>query len=334
MIRFRSQLFVLAILYSAISVYSQQLQKEFSGVQIVDIKTVSGNCILKRSESDTLSVELDHNITGNFYPSAEQAGSKLTIIEKHGPENTRGDAFWTLTIPGNLKVKFNSASGSFEVSDSEGSLNINTSSGNIEIEDYSGNVELNSASGNVKLKGVSGEIHVRTASGRIKCSDASSTGEGSFNSGSGDIEMENYKGNLKASTGSGDIRLDSVVGKIRARSGSGNVKSKKAALSGESQFSSGSGDAEVHIAKPLNHNISVSSGSGDSVLDFNGIKISGELTMIANKKNGRIKAPFKFDRTEEVDQGNQVKIKKSARLGNSDIKIELITGSGTSEIVK
>jgi len=334
MIRYRNQLLTLALLYGATHVSAQQIQKEFTDIQVIEIKTVSGNCILSKGKANTVSVELAHTIEGNYAPSAEQAGDKLIIKEKFGSGTSRGDALWTLTIPDNLEISFNSSSGSFEASDWKGRLNIKTSSGNIKIKGFSGNIESNSASGSTELKNVTGNIHVKTASGSIKCSDASSTGESLFNSGSGDIDIENHKGDFKANTGSGNVKLESITAKASASSGSGDVKAKNVALTGESRFSSGSGDAEVRLAKPLIHNISVSSGSGDSILDFDGIKISGEIAMTANKKNGRIKAPFDFDKEEEIEAGNQIKLRKTVQLGNDDIQINVSTGSGTSEIRK
>jgi hypothetical protein len=80
----------------------------------------------------------------------------------------------------------------------------------------------------------------------------------------------------------------------------------------------------------------VNSGSGDATLDFGGNKIEGKVIMTANKKNGKIIAPFTFDKTEEVDNGSDsnVRIRKTAQLGTNDIEIKVGTGSGTAEIKK
>jgi myo-inositol-hexaphosphate 3-phosphohydrolase len=80
----------------------------------------------------------------------------------------------------------------------------------------------------------------------------------------------------------------------------------------------------------------VNSGSGDATLDFGGNKIEGKVIMTANKKNGKIVAPFTFDKTEEVDNGNNdnVRIRKTVQLGTNDIEIKVGTGSGTAEIKK
>jgi hypothetical protein len=87
------------------------------------------------------------------------------------------------------------------------------------------------------------------------------------------------------------------------------------------------------LASAPAHDISLNSGSGDAILDFNGNKIEGLIVMKANKKNGVIKAPFDFDKTEEIEQGrDQVAIKKTTQRGTSDVKISIGTGSGVAQI--
>ena len=81
-------------------------------------------------------------------------------------------------------------------------------------------------------------------------------------------------------------------------------------------------------------NISVSSASGDAILDFKGNGLSGKVIMIANKKNGLIKSPINFDQVEEIDNGNQIKLRKTVQLGDAAISIKVGTGSGMSRIIK
>jgi len=85
----------------------------------------------------------------------------------------------------------------------------------------------------------------------------------------------------------------------------------------------------------LDYNISVNSGSGNAQLNFNNNPVSGEVVMTANKRNGNIVAPFKFDKEETIDDDhNSQRIRKTAKLGNKDILIRVSTGSGTAEISK
>jgi glutaminase len=88
----------------------------------------------------------------------------------------------------------------------------------------------------------------------------------------------------------------------------------------------------VSLSQGLEHDISVNSGSGDAVLDFNGNEISGLVIMTADKRQGEIHAPFPFDKEEEIDNGGSTTIKKTARLGNESVEIRIGTGSGNARI--
>ena len=160
-------------------------------------------------------------------------------------------------------------------------------------------------------------------------------GEFKFNTGSGDVHLENANGDFRLNCGSGDIRMKDVTAIISANVGSGDITAREITLDGGSSFNSGSGTATVVLAVSPKYDISVNSGSGDATLDFNGNNISGYVEMKANKKNGRITAPFAFDREEEIKQGGgQTVIKKTAQIGSSDVRIKVGTGSGTASIEK
>jgi len=125
-----------------------------------------------------------------------------------------------------------------------------------------------------------------------------------------------------------------ITGALGVNVGSGDITASELNITGSSSFNSGSGDTEVVLASVLNHDISVNSGSGDAVLDFNGNKIEGEIVMKASKRNGRIEAPFSFDKEYEEDKGKQIIMIKEAKIGNKDIRIRVSTGSGTARIIK
>jgi hypothetical protein len=80
----------------------------------------------------------------------------------------------------------------------------------------------------------------------------------------------------------------------------------------------------------------LTSGSGDAELHFNGNEIAGEIVMQANKKNGRIDAPFAFDKTEEIDDNDNdhVTVKKTVVKGSATPLVRISTGSGTAALTK
>ena len=104
-------------------------------------------------------------------------------------------------------------------------------------------------------------------------------------------------------------------------------------LAGSSSFNAGSGNVKLVLNATPVHNLSLNSGSGNAVLDTNGHQLNANIRMTANKKNGEISAPFKFDREEEVNEGNSTIIRKFASVGSGEkVDINIGTGSGKAQI--
>lgn len=300
--------------------FSQKdISESYSGIEKISITTSSSDCILKKSSTTSVLVELEHNYSDAFEPEISKEGNRLVIKETFERNSySRGSGKWTLTIPDHMDIKINSGSGSLDVKDLDLELDMNTGSGYAELSSVDGEVRFNSGSGDINLSNVRGEFDGNTGSGSIRATDAS--GDLSFNTGSGDVRLKNITAYVKANTGSGDVRADNIE------------------LTGRSSFNTGSGNATVVLKNALKYDISVNSGSGDAEIDFSGNTISGVIEMRANKKNGRIVAPFKFDKEEEIEQGSgkwgQTVVKKTAEIGSNDIHVMVVTGSGTARISK
>ena len=315
-IRKTSLLIALAFLFTVTANAQSKIDKDFSGIKKIDISTSSGDCIIKKGSGSDVNVKLDHNFGDDYNPIVEQNGSRLVIKEKDKRGSWSGSAKWTITVPDGMDIKFNTGSGSFEATDLEMELTMNTGSGSLTLENMKGNISSNSGSGSLEVDNFSGDIRANVGSGDLKVSDAS--------------------GYVKLNSGSGSIRLSKVNAEVGANVGSGNIRARGVTLAGSSSFNSGSGNVEVELSESPRYNISVNSGSGDAELDFNGNAIAGTVVMTANKKNGKIVAPFKFDKEEEIDNGgrNNVRIRKTAKLGNSDVEIKVGTGSGVAKVTK
>lgn len=306
-----------ALLFSTCTIAQDRISKEFSDIEKITMTTSSGDCIIRRSNTSKISVELVHFYGDEYNPIIEKQGNTLRIKEM---DNSRQEGWgwgekspkWTLTVPDNLSVKFNTGSGDIEVSD-------------LKIE-----LDMNAGSGDVKLANIKGELVSNTGSGDLDIDDFE--GDIRTNTGSGDVEMSDAKGDIRMNCGSGDISIRGAEGAISANVGSGEINASNVLIKGESSFNSGSGDVEVALSAAPIADISVNSGSGDAELDYRGNKIEGLITMKANKRNGEIRAPFDFDTSEEIDGYNQTVIKKTKKMGNSPVKINISTGSGTASI--
>lgn len=303
----------LAMIISFSLTAQSQLNKSFTGIKIIRVSTASGDLKIVKSTNSTVTVDLKHTFGDNYDPELEQEGDRLVIQEKFSSNHSSGSSLWTLSVPDGVSIDFSTGSGNIEASDLALDLDVKTGSGDIDVRKYKGDMRSSTGSGNVTLVETAGEIKT--------------------NCGSGNISVEKMSGELTANCGSGDIRIRDSNAIFTANTGSGTVKGANLTLAGSSKFNSGSGNAQVALAKSPEYNIAINSGSGDAILDFNGNKIAGEIVMKANKKNGTIKAPFDFDTTEEIEQGgNQVVVKKTAKIGNSAVKISIATGSGLAQI--
>lgn len=317
----RKKIFYTAICLLFLTFYTQaqeRVTKEFSGIEKISINTSFGDCILKKSSDTEVKVELVHDFGDGYEPVIEKEGNRLIIKEVFKRGSWSGNAKWTLTIPDNMDVRFNTGSGNFEAANLKFELDMNTGSGDIILTSIKGDLRSNTGSGDVEISDFDGEMKANT--------------------GSGNMRLDNSIGEVRLNCGSGNIRIKDTNAVISANVGSGNIDASGVTLAGSSSFNSGSGTAEVVLAASPKFNISVNSGSGDAILDFEGNKIEGLIVMKVNKKNGRISAPFSFDTEEEIEQGSgkwdQTIMKKTAQIGKSDVQIKVSSGSGTAKISK
>jgi len=308
-------LFIQLFLIAEVVAQEKTITKSFDGVKNIRLSTDSGDGIVKKGSGNQVKVTLVYTYEEDeFNPVLEQSGDRLRLKEVFDGGSRSGKSTWTLEIPNGIDFNFNTGSGDFEVSGLEIELKSNLGSGDVNLNDIKGEFGVNVGSGDVEIDGAEGELKINT--------------------GSGDIRVVDTNGEVDLNAGSGKIRLEKTTGIFSVNVGSGDVDGNNLTLDGASSFNSGSGDVEVLLASVLDHDISVNSGSGDALLDFNGKNISGEIIMEANKRNGRIIAPFDFDKEEVIDRGGNSIMRKTVKLGSKDIRIKVSTGSGQAEIKK
>ena len=309
------KVFILLSLIS-IGLFAQEksVQKTFKNVKSIAIITSSGNCIVQKSDDNNINVEVIYSFDDeNFEPRMQQRGSNLKLQENF--EGTaRGSSTWKIAIPENLELKFRSGSGNFKARNNKFQASGNSGSGNIILEGITGDIEFNTGSGNFSVKNYSG---------RFK-----------GNAGSGNFLIRDAEGTLNANSGSGNIMVENAKATLSCNSGSGNVLGSGLGINGKSSFNAGSGNVKVVLAGTLRHDLQANSGSGDAEVDFHGSQITGEIVMKANKKNGKIVAPFTFDSEEEEKQGGQTILRKSKKFDDSGVMVRISTGSGEARVEK
>lgn len=294
------------------SAFAQKtINKSYTGVKRIKLATSSGDCEINKSSGASVEVELNHTYDENEYkPRFEQSGERLTIGETHHSNNSHGNAKWKLTVPDGVSIDFTTGSGDLIASGVNINLDANSGSGDLEFSSLKGELDANTGSGNIEVANFNGNAKVNT--------------------GSGDMTITDTDGDLDLNCGSGDIRLSQAKGYFSINTGSGDINADKVTVSSSSRFNTGSGRAKVALAATPTADLSINTGSGYAELNFAGNEIAGEIVMKASKRNGRIVAPFEFDKTEEVSYDNRdnVTIVKTVQKGKATNRISVSTGSG------
>ena len=88
------------------------------------------------------------------------------------------------------------------------------------------------------------------------------------------------------------------------------------------------------LSKSADHDLKISTASGDAMLNFNDNPIRGFIKMTAKAKRGRIKAPFKFDDEEYYSKWDDEYVTKSVTKGSDNPSIEISTASGKAVLLE
>ena len=310
-------LIALVAMLAPLSLFAQkEVSKSFTGIKKIRMTTASGNCEIKKSADAGVTVDIKYTYNDDDYePSITQEGDRLVIKEKFHGQSSHGSADWKLTVPDNLEIQFTTGSGHVEAAGLALDLTATTGSGNLIFTNLKGEVNSNTGSGDVELENVNGTI--------------------SATSGSGHFRVNKSSGELTLTSGSGNLRLKDSKAAFRVTTGSGDVTGETISIDGSSSFTTGSGDTEVTLAASPKHDLSLTSGSGNASLNFNGNEIKGEIVMKASKKHGKINAPFDFDKTEEIDAWkDNITVQKTVVKGSSTPHILVSTGSGDATLKK
>lgn len=116
--------------------------------------------------------------------------------------------------------------------------------------------------------------------------------------GLGTMTFKHSKGMFDISTGVGDIRFDQCEGTFNVSGGQADIDASRIVIEGESKFLTNGGDIEVVLVKTPRHNITIATGTGCGLLDYNGNTVVGSFKFSAEKNKGKIVSPYPFERQE------------------------------------
>lgn len=191
--------------------------------------------------------------------------------------------------------------------------------GRIEGSQVEGALRFDTGSGDIALRDFAGDVVADTGSGDVNAE----SGKGSFkcDTGSGDCALRGFRGErISLDTGSGDIHVtDSTAAFVKADTGSGDVF-LEVEDSEEIAADTGSGDVSVDAGGPKLSRIKADTGSGDVSVK---LPRSAGFELMADTGSGDVASDF--DDATAIMERRKV---KGYRRGDLKVKIDVDTGSG------
>ena len=294
----------------------KDVQKTFDAKKEVRFKFVLGDLLLEKSTDKKIHVHLvyEYDQMDNFETRMEDKGRYLQLEEKLRGKNNDGYSRWTVAVPDETEVDFESATGDLKITGLNLEIDGQTGTGEIEIIDVKGKIEVHTGTGNIYASKAEDDLELKT--------------------GTGDVNLENCMGTIDAASGTGDVNVENCRGDIEASSGTGDVEASGITLDYEGEFNSGTGEAIVEFPDGKDFELTVASGTDDAVVDMKGKPVQGYFEFKCHATRGKIVSPVSFDREEEREENDSKYFIKSFIKGSDTPKVYIKTGTGTAELLK
>ena len=246
---------------------------------------------------------------GSFFGSAKDELQKVLNnppIEQHGSNIRIGKDLsgfrnasisYTIEVPQETEISVKVASGSLEIKNARGPVDVGAASGDVRVENVDRTVQIKSASGSIHVQNLGDDARLTSASGSV--------------------EVNTVKGDLRVHALSGSIIIKSPGGRVEAETASGSVQVLGA--NNDVKASSASGGLTVQGNPSGNSywHLRTASGSVDvSVPRDAGFHLSAEAM------SGRIRTDL------PIVIEDQDKHSLRARIGNPGGRVEIRTASG------
>ena len=275
----------------------EKINKTYRDLDRIKLKLVLGDCLITKSNDDHIHVELVYSYhRGDFEPRFRERASSVYLEEKFHDNNPRGYSKWSIAVPDDVEIDFNSATGDLALEGVTVEIDGNTGTGNIDITETKGEFDLNTGTGNIEV--------IR------------SEGEFDLNSGTGSLFLEDTKGNFDVNSGTGDVEANNIT------------------IEYEGDFSCGTGDVEVSYPNGDGFDLKVTSGTNDAVLDLAGLSTEGYFEFTCHERKGRIISPVKFDDEDEYWEGDELYLRKSFTKGKKNNRYFIHTGTGRAKLIQ
>jgi hypothetical protein len=191
--------------------------------------------------------------------------------------------------------------------------------GRVSAADIDGTLSFDTGSGDINLQRLSGSISADTGSGDVNADNCS--GSIDCDTGSGDCRITDFDGDMiKGDVGSGEIIVRSGTAiKIDVDTGSGDIVVEGTEVE-RFTADTGSGDILLETDSPRLTRIDADTGSGDVTL-----RLGANASFVAHADQGSGDIVCRFSDAEAIVERREV---VGYRRGGEQIRIDVDTGSG------
>jgi DUF4097 and DUF4098 domain-containing protein YvlB len=228
----------------------REIIREMPAGAEVRIELVSADCFIETGPGETVTIRIDHSYPEDRYQvDIREQGGVLALRERFLQRTVRGSATWYVTVPGKTELLFSSASGNFDSRGDYEKLDARSAAGNIDVRELHGQIEINTAAGSVGLREVSGDLSVTAAAGDIEIEQF--TGLLYLRCAAGDVRLSNAEAEIEATTVAGRTRVSELrlSGECSFSSTSGDIEVELAdAPAFDLTLSSAHGSVELDFA--------------------------------------------------------------------------------------
>lgn len=238
----------------------------------LELASASGSVRISGSSDGKVHIHGEVN-AGSFFGSAKEELQKVIgtpPIEQHGSLIRVGKDMagfrntsisYTIEVPQETELSVSAASGSEEIKNVRGPVNVDSASGEIRVENVDRSVIIKSASGSVHAANLGDDARITAASGSIEV--ISVKGDLRARSLSGSVSVRSPGGRVEAETASGSVTVAGANNDVKASSASGSIR-VAGNPSGNSYWhlKTASGSVEVAVPKDAGFHLSAEAVSG------------------------------------------------------------------------
>lgn len=221
-----------------------------------------------------------------------------------------------LTVPHDLALEVETASGDVSVEDMQGEVDATAASGDVEINNICGAVTVHVASGDIDVAGITASAKLVSASGDVNGRGIAA--DCLVNTASGDIDLSNIGGNLELRSVTGDASIDGV-GSVEYSGMSGSVRFVD--VRGSVAASAASGDISLQLVPEGDFDYTIRTSSGGIKVRFLSV-MAGGYVIKATTTTGDIEAILPIN----ISKVGRNHVAGIVREGKSKIILETASG--------